>query len=80
MTIISTHDLKKRHVLSLANSKYFLNYSIVLDFLCFAEMYGGSLTLGGNTFYQSSSVLYLTIEELCQRVSSSSRNGTVSSK
>jgi hypothetical protein len=69
MTIISTHDLNKRHLLSLEN-----------NFLCFVEMYGGSLSIGGTTFYQSSSVLYLTIEELCQRVSSVKRNGTVSSK
>ena len=79
MTIISTHDLKKRHILSLPNSKSIFSYDVI-DFLCFAEMYGGSLTMGGVTFYQSSSVLYLTIEELSQRVSSAHRNGTVSSK
>jgi len=49
--------------LNLSNSK--MKYLLtILDFLCFAEMYGGSIQIGGKKFYRSSTVLFLTIEEI----------------
>jgi hypothetical protein len=65
LTIISTYELNKRHIFSLNNSKYsVLSLILNVDFLCFAEMYGGSLKIGEKTFYQSSSIMFLTMEEI----------------